>query len=922
MFRSKPLIGTPRDIHKDNQGLEFTPIGGEGKHYTRNPKAKKNDAIHDLINKKRNPLNNSPLLNKLNGGSSFMDDNSYDTINYSAAKQPRKKSSSPINSDFQNRILLNDGSNPVRQQQKDISNLKSENYNLKVKVASLTKYLNAISSHDQQYIYEENSRLQEQIIALRAEVSQLNKELDSQPQEIKHTDDPRVEVLGEELRSERIRAEQLRYEMEHEIEESEKLQNDYEKLEKDYEDLLCEKKQLEEKIGEFEEEQQQQKSSSPASKALINELYAKIEDLRNSLLDKDYELRKADEELDQKDDELRKLDLKVKELDQMSDHDAALEGQMDELRLLLKDRDSEVEQMERQIHMLKNELEHNKTNASKSSHEVEDLSNALHATQKKLMLLEEVQSNRSTHEKSAQEILELKNQCIELEGEINNLKIKLKESKCIISEQKQVIDELKEAEFELESLIRDREHLKLKIDNLENDNERAYKAYDDLKKAAQQKHNSRKDEELWRSEIELLSNQVNDLILKNEKLSKDLEKEKEYKASNMDSYAKLEVKSLSSRCNELQMEISERDNAMQRMSSQHKRELERYKSALQGREDDLNKITDELRSLKISSTQKIDDEKIELLKIKREKESQVKLLQIELDNLKEEHKVEVASLKNLMEKSRMLPNTDLIQKEPSQDKTDRLLQGISEKNKRIKYLTEKLTSALLNVKDLQSIISQLEKSKADLQIDNKRLELRLDQLTDKLYEHKKEIRELVDKKVDPDDYNDMRLNLKLKEKEIVDYKNFKREFVEKYQQITDENQALQKRIEKIIGKYRQLQNSLSNTITQSKGNTRLQSQADYYKMKHTRASYTIKDLKFMNSFMVKSIQATGSHIKEDIKKMQQVGIYPDYELICKKKPTISVLVKFVIAAVRMKRKAQHSSVRNQKIELLETKLLQ
>lgn len=930
MFRSKPLIATPRD-RKENH-FEFTPLGGENHLRGDTSTAKKNDLIYELINKKRNPLNNSPLVNRLNGGSSFIEESTYDTIQHAETNQ-RHKTSSPIPNELKSKDLLTNGSNPVRQQQEDISNLKSENYNLKVKIASLTKYLNAISSQDQQYIYEENSKLQEQVIVLRSEVSQLNKELSSKSAAI--TADPRVKLLEHELNQEKLAMRKLCDEHNKKSQNVTDLERDYDRLEADFTNLqeelhelakenerahIAEKKaqdllsQALDQLKANQEEQASHKLSSPVSKNLIQELHTQIEELRAANSDKDHEMHQLDMELNQKDENIEQLELRLKQNSERSFHDTAAESQLEELKHLMKDRDSKLQQQERQIHLLQQELDHNKSKASKSSHNVQDLQDQLDAMRRKMALLAETLANRSTGERSSQELLGLKDQQLELESEITRLKSAIRESKAIISEQKQVIDDLKESEYALEDMRREREHLNLKVEKIERENRRTHKLYTELKKSSQYTKMPQNKDDLWRSEIELLSNQISDLNMENDKLYKDLEREKGAKSSNADSYAKLEVKSLSAKCNDLQMELSDRDSAIQRLDAQHKRELERYKSTLQDREDELTKMKDEFRSLKISTTQSIDNDKIELLRLKSLKESQVKLMQIELDNLKEQHQVEVDSLKNLIQKLRRSPTNDLY-KDTQDDNADRLLQSVSEKNTRIKYLTEKLTNALLNLKELRLVVSQVESKKESLEVDNKKMEHKLDQLTEKLYEYKRLIQRGVDHAVSQDDYDDVRLQLKIKEKELQGIKGVKTEFADKYRLVSDENEQLQRKIDKIVSKYRQLQNSLK-----TKTDNNSQNQAEYYKMKHTKASYVIKDLRFVNSFMVNSIQATNMHIRGDIKKMQQVGIYPDYELICKKKPTLAALVKFVVAAVRIRRKTHHSATRNQKIELLEMKL--
>lgn len=943
MFRSKPLIATPKEAnHGEGHRLEFTPLGGESKHsqyadgsIQKRKNGKQDAAIHNLINNNiyynsnRRPLkpNNSPQDNKLNGGSSFLEESTYDSFVQDTLRQqhdPEEKSYSPIHNDFNNRDLLNNGSNPVRQQQEEISELKSENYNLKVKIASLNKYLNAISTHDQQFIYEENSKLQEQIIAYRSEISQLNRELSLQKESLPHVqeDSSKLNLLQEKLNCEMEENDRLREDIEAQFMDLEELQDSYKSLKKTKEEVERENLELEEKLQELEHaERSRAKSSSPVSKTLLTELYAKIEDLQNVNEDKDHEIRRFENEIDEKADLIEDLEQKLKDWEQRSFHDTTAESKLEELKYLLHDRDNKIAQQNRELQLIKDELEHNKSKASKSLHEVQDLTSALRNAERKLSLMEEEQANRSNGDHSAQQILNLKREKIELETEIENLKSKIRESKSIIEEQNDVIEELKQTSYKLEETNRERERLMVKIEQLERENERTYKAYNDLKKSSHSSQKSEHDERYWRAEIDLLSNQIEDLNFENNKLQQDLDRQRVSKSDNADSYAKLEVKSLSAKCNELQMELSDKENSLQRLSSSHKREQERYKSLLQEREDELVKLKDEIRSLKISSTQKIDDEKIELLRLKGSKEGQVKLLQIELENIKEQNKIEVESLKSIIEKLRKdSPKNDSF-KEAQIDKSEQLLQSITDKNNRIKFLTEKLTKSLVSIKELQSIISSLERSREDLKLDNKKLESDLEKLSTKIYEQKRDIQSLADNAVDYNDYDSIRMKLKLRERQIEDFDNLKREFTAKYREVSEENDSLQRKIEKIVTKYRQLQNSMKDTISQSRSLVKLQDKADLYKMKNTKASYKIRDLQFVNNFMVKSIQSSNNHIKKDIKKMQQVGIYPDYDLICRKKPSLSVLFKFVVAAVRIKRKTEHSSKRNERIELLELKLL-
>lgn len=923
MFRStRPLIGTPREPQKGAQAFEFTPIGDENKHgsYTKATTGKKGATdIHNLIynNGSRKPLHNSPLENKLRGGSSFMDESEYDTLNYSASKQPQHQASvSPATNVFNNnphQELLNNGSNPVRQQQEDLSRLTSENYNLKVKIASLTKYLNAVTNQEQQYIYEENSRLQEQLILLREEVSQLNRELSIKEQQSQpaHPKSDNSEKYKDEIG----RLRENIHDLEMSLQEKEQMRETI----KDLQDLNT---QLQDEV---EHQSQKSRLSSPVSKQHIANLHQELEEANGLIEDKNFELRQKDDELDEKDDLIENLQAQVRQLQQSSHRDGVAESQVDELKLLLKDKDEQLAQQKREVKSLEKEVEYLKESIMKANDEAEELAQSLEAAERKLNKFQDDMLNRSTGERSTAEIERLHSINADLESQIESLHAKFKESKSIISDQKQIIDELSQSGDAADELKKEKEHLKIKIEQLQRENERTYKAYQDLKKMHQQNKAKRTDnEDLWKSEVELLTDKVKDLNVENEKLYEDLEKEKRTKALDQDSYAKLELKSLTSKCNELQLELSDKERSLERLTSQYQKELARCDNIIEQKEKELKVTKDELRSLKMSTLQQLDDEKIELIKVKGSKESQIKLLQIELENIKEQHQMEVTSLKKLIER---LKKTTATTDEPlisSQvaDQSRELLQKITEKNSRIKYLTEKLTEALLTLKETQSKVTKLESYKEDLREENYNLEAKLEDMSGKLYKLKRDMKDMVPTKQELEELSDLKLELKLRQRDDKESKTLVRQLSEKCNSLDEEKELVQRRFEKLVEKYRQLQSTVSLASTgSSRELTTTQNKLDYYKMKHTKAIYQIKDLKFMNNFMKKSIQATNTSLKKDIKKLQDVGIYPDYELISRKKPTLKVLLKFVLAAVRIKRKTEFSTVRNQRIELLEMKAL-
>lgn len=963
MFKTKPLIGTPNDSRVGNK-FEFTPIGYKVNDENRDPRTntiKRTSKLNPMstIKRNRDPFNGSPLANSVRGGSSFIEIESFDTIHYSDnSRQPiskQHKTSSPVPNGFDNHDLLNNGSNPVRQQQENVSKLQDENYNLKVKIASLTRFLNSITNNEQQEIYQQNSELQEKLIEMRGQISLLNQELsDSKKSTNSATNDVEVEKFKDEIRSLNKIIQELR----------EATENQHE--------LEREVNRLHQVIEELETENIKEKQSS-ISPAYVDKLEEQLEEVKERLHDVEFELNRKNEELDGKDDKLEEMEeilrkhksLSDKQQDQIEDE---LEDMKDAIRAKDKEIDSLMDKLDAKdslLAQLKNDYDSLKEKLQNDYAKLKDGQVESNKFQQKLKELEIEKNQKNDQLKQSQ------SKYSETLRELSDLRHELASANDMMRKQENVIDELRSTKTSNEKIYKFADDLKVKVKSLEkelhslslerdvlqkqlaksdqeiiglkNNNERTYKAYNELKKKQQQNQSTQattktsNNEQFWKSEIDQLSNQINDLNVENKKLSRELQNEKVLKKLDVDSYEKHEVKNLTARCNDLQLELSEKENLFNHTVNKYKKEVENYKSMIREKEDELRKVSSELRTIKYSTTQQLDEEKLEALKVKSSKEYQIKAMKIELDNLKEEHDAEVKSYKKLIErlknassgknvddvKSRLVSNTA--------NETDQLLQKINDKNNKIRILNNKLTETVSNVKVLEKEVSRLEDVKLSLLHDNKKLDAKIDLLSDELVSQRKETERLLSQATDPSTIYELKRELKLRENQLEasnkEFNEMKHDLINKYREIHDEKSSLERRVEKIIKNYRQLQNNLNGKVfdnkspsSSSKELIMTKDQADFYRMKYNKSTYVINDLKFMNSFMLKSIQATNSHIKKDVEKLQTAGIYPDYELICNKKPSLSVLFKFVVAAVRIKRKTEHSGIRNKKLENLKFKL--
>lgn len=90
----------------------------------------------------------------------------------------------------------------------------------------------------------------------------------------------------------------------------------------------------------------------------------------------------------------------------------------------------------------------------------------------------------------------------------------------------------------------------------------------------------------------------------------------------------------------------------------------------------------------------------------------------------------------------------------------------------------------------------------------------------------------------------------------------------------------------------------------------LRNELSYYKARLFEINLRCNDLQLINTFMMSSIKNSDRLIKNEVVRLAQCGIYPDYEQANKPKLTLKVLATFVLSSVRMKRRAEKTKARN------------
>lgn len=581
MFQSKPLIGTPNGKFNNKtlgKGLEFTPIG------LRNDE---NDGPYSYsgVKSKARRNNRSPLHNSINGGSSFImddddQDDSFDTINYSNNNQRArnaKLTSSPIPNGFDHHDLLNNGLNPVLQQQEHLSKLQDENYNLKIEISSLRKYLNSITTNDQQDLYQENLKLQQELSLVKNQLKNMpiadNKSEKAKDNEINNLQiklmekDNKISELNTALAEDDAKINELNRHVDDLndklISNKSSFQLKINELEDELENKISKISSYQSKISALEDELENRASSSTVNN---NSYINKIEDLKETLHDVNYELNRKDEEIDNLNEKLIELN------EQLLNSN----GNESEIKLL----NSKIKSQLNEINSLNDKID-------------------------------------------------------KMERNNENLNSKINEFKSIIDEQQEIIKDLesnddsnyRKYEIKLKNLKKELKDSELEISSLKESNDRTFKAYNDTKKQL----NDLKNEYLESKNLGSDSNDVLQLEMEINKLNKKVDN---LKYQNTKLVEELENNSIITAIEQKEKQIAKLQQEIKRLNSEKFEKINEI-NEINLRNLKLNSTKEneiKLLNLEINNLKEQYENEIKLLKNKDIKNDL--LLKIEEKNLK------------------------------------------------------------------------------------------------------------------------------------------------------------------------------------------------------------------------------------------------------------------------------------------------
>ncbi|ODV95361.1 hypothetical protein PACTADRAFT_50095 [Pachysolen tannophilus NRRL Y-2460] len=812
MFGQGRLIGTPIDPkkgqrHHQSSRMEFTPIG----HYDEgdvNGHFNVDNENHDSNFFVGSPLSNrnnnvrkknykvSPLANHTIDGSSYENmtqefdtilatdnDNiksnknlsNFDKINYLNELGNNNNNSNNNEDDDSVNILknsfLNNGSNPLRQQQNNVNKLQEENINLKVRLTTLTKYLNA-EPQDKIDLINNNIELKQNLIEMSNEIENLknhiqkleeeeeennkenrisrnitpNKSFVSNPATINHNDSIIHQELNDKLEDLKFENKQLNENLEELLEQIENLKTEN----KDLHEMV---EQLDDSVQGHRENQSNRNMEKSREVAKLEET---IKNLKFTLEDNDYHIREREQQINDVremmnslQDELADKNGTIAELKQKLNkvHDYSLEDvkllkdevirlQNQELKLI-----NDREDLSHELSKVKGQLENTNEHYEKSQRKVNDLIRQLKKTKEDA----NIETNEYLHK---------------LEDERVSLYDELQEANDKIYKLER---QLNSANMDVVTLRKIENSNKERILLLSNENEKLKKKMDKLE-TSKSSNNNKKDSIFYKERFEQerseLLSEINQLKDENSVLQKKIDSlsfsssssllgNSNMKNTNMkntsngsNDYLESEIRRLSNENSELQKLLNSTKSDYQTKLSNLEYKNTQLVDQLNDKEKDLNELESKIRNLNKSNTLKLlneDDEKLELIREKNQIESKLKLLNIEKSTLKDEYELKISILKKQLDnyQSNSNPATTLNQMLEFElnnaiRSKDELLVKLEKKSQENVELYYKYSKLKKDNKELEDIMYALEENEEKLRVDNRGLENRMSLLEDEL----------------------------------------------------------------------------------------------------------------------------------------------------------------------------------------------
>lgn len=1041
MFTTKNLIGTPQ---RGPRSYEFTPIGAS-RRTNQEPEDNINQNMTTRASLRRTNEPSNNIKNPLKVDQSFLE--SFETTsvlgssNINTPLVPLREKRAPTVDVLkpQNNILSNGAT--IRDQQQENKRLETENYNLKIKLATFTRFFD-LSPEDQRKLLTENVDLKQQLMekvheidVLRAEMAKIHEdkentlvsalpgpnysfmiaERDDTIRKLKDVIDKnnnelqtlRAQVANANRNSLRSPSDDLYGKLEYIQNENQSLRRQLQTLqdqliqsqnddspsrnldnmrkriqEVDNEAILW-KERFENLSAKLRAEEADKYSKQDMEKAWheVEQAQKAYQSIRSELEATQTELRLARseystannksetilEEMNSLKSQIRRLEhetsslqsslsaknneLKSLQLEREGDKQAIirLQNRLETLNEDLQDKEKQEYSLKKQINSLINERD-NKSNDTKAFHHqyesMKERERDLAARNKDLQLeLEKVKdqvylatSNYSTNDErlndAYDEIKELKDKLDFFEGEYEQLEKVLRDTE---QEGDTLKSQLNKTKFTVADLEDSNQYLKKKLEASESQINELEASIDRLKSQATptagtsaidqlDKYSARRLEE---EKIELLD-EIDTLKYELSRVRFELNQERTLKSmeSNRE-HETFEIRRLTSERNQLQNRLEEKSLQASELEAKCRRltlDLSDKEKAIETLE---SHIRDSNRHKKLDMFVE-DEERTQFLKEKASNESQIRLLRHQNENLQKELDSQIAYYKSkvddLMQSfGKHTGNENLVsnsmvalleeQVDEAQKTKHELSFKLAEANSRIDELQEssrqaeaKLNSNATQSKELQDLNAALESSEKLLKTENsqlkdktKRLSEEVDRVTRHCEKLASKLRELKDRELEREETVDQRLAKSVEE-------------ISKYKQ---NNRSLQRKIDDLSERLNVTQLDTSRK-TKNQFDL-LQNELQFYRAKLYDMNLRANDLSLVNSFVSKAVNNSDKQIKDQLVKLNSVTGFPKRSAE-PQKLTFAIVAKFVLASVRIKRRFEKSTQRQERLQELRSQI--
>lgn len=993
MFSLSALVGTPQAQSR----LEFTPIG------KRKAERKPKPVEEQRIGLNTEKVNNTFVESTFEDTTDRFDTLESFDMHKDAAETRERKAPGMFDSMFKRNGIINSGASLIQDLQDENKELKGENYNLKIEVATLTKFLKQ-TPLEHRNLAHENVELKQQLMKALDQVDAAKSTKRTLPvhirddsvvdslkalyREVIEDKDHEIHMLQQQLSQLKHRAEEQPSVPKDVLDQVEFLRNENQSL----------RRQLGEVSLEIPEIGQLQRENSL--------LRTEIDDLRRKLStlpsDAPSQLEQLTAENDLLSRKLRTNERDVKELEQEKDN---LEAALRTARLNLAEKDSEIDRLSHERNDYKTRSKHvpqddgrldavnhelnalqakAKREAAHYSQELEEKAAEISRLNSNLSSLKKELTERDKEDFSLRSqirsLMEERNAAFDNQTTIKHYTAQLENLRekedSLLAENRRLKDEVAKAQDELYSAVsnsNNQSRLKGEIEELQDKLDYYEKEYSllqdalesaeseaEMMKAKQRKsedqivaletdvgrlrsklrrselvesqkfnesalleldelHRSREDAEKRRLEL-----QIESLNLQIRNLERELSTSKSFEPAML----KTDYHDILTERSRLQMQLDDKEL---KLKEEHKRYV-KLETVVKDKDMVIEALESRIRDFNNDLKSKLygeESSRSEMNRVRSDYERQLRNLRLENDRLQRDLEEEIRYYKTRLDVFTERETHQPVQSGVSSSIVTLLESQLEDLRRSNKELMDKLDKAErsnlhneaeeVKLRELQlkydkvldekirfqATIDELETDSKLLRAEKNRLEIRAKNLATELTKTSRHCTKLANK------INDMDLN-----ESKNSYKN-----VDEVLRAKKANIQLQNQIENLNARLAAADfSSSSSSDRHASTETRLlRNELRYYKAKLLDLSMRANDLGTMNSYLVSSLSNHNQVIKNDIVKLAQSGIYPNYLEAShdhKKKLTMKTLATFVLGMVRLRRRMEKAASRDTKLELL------